>query len=55
MRLDRGVGSEGFEVPVGAPEGFVDLPFLKSFVVPFPVGRVWRWLNDPATFVEGQV
>jgi hypothetical protein len=23
--------------------------------VPFEIGRVWRWLNDPASFVEGQI
>jgi len=25
------------------------------FRTPHPIGRVWAWLNDPATFVEGQV
>jgi hypothetical protein len=55
VRIDSPIGPEGFLVPVGAPEGFVEHAFRKSFVVPLPTGRVWRWLNDPATFVEGQV
>lgn len=29
--------------------------YEQSFEVPFPVERVWGWLNDPATFTEGQV
>ena len=48
-------GPEGFAVPNGAPRGFVEHAFERSFVAPFPVGRVWGWLNDPATFTEGQV
>jgi hypothetical protein len=46
MKTLSETGPEGFPVPAGAPVGFVP---------PFPVGRVWRWLNDPATFTEGQV
>lgn len=42
-------------VPAGAPEGFVEHLFARRFVVEHPIGRVWAWLNDPATFVEGQV
>ena len=45
----------GIQVPVGAPEGFVEHAYQKTFFVGHPVGRVWGWLNDPATFVEGQV
>ena len=42
-------------VPVGAPGGFVEHSYRKTFVVGHPIERVWAWLNDPATFVEGQV
>ena len=42
-------------MPVGAPEGFVEHAYSKTFYVGHPVGRVWAWLNDPATFVEGPV
>ena len=46
----------GISVPTGAPEGFVTHVYRKTFTVPYyPRGRVWAWLNDPATFVEGQV
>ena len=45
----------GTPVPIGYPEGFVEHAFRKTFFVGHPVGRVWAWLNDPATFVEGQV
>ena len=45
----------GVSVPTGAPEGFVTHVYRKTFTVPHPRGRVWAWLNDPATFVEGQV
>lgn len=54
MRIDAGIGPEGFPVPNGAPPGFVEHAYRRSFVVPFPTGRVWGWLNDPATFVDGQ-
>jgi len=55
VRIEAEAGPEGFAVPAGAPEGFVLYPFRKSFVAPFGVEAVWRWLNDPATFVESQV
>ena len=42
-------------VPIGAPEGFVGHSFQRTFFVGHPVDRVWSWLNDPATFVDGQV
>ncbi len=45
----------GISVPTGAPEGFVTHVYRKTFTVPHSRGRVWAWLNDPATFVEGQV
>ena len=45
----------GIQVPVGAPEGFVEHAFQRTFSVNQPIDRVWAWLNDPATFVEGQV
>ena len=45
----------GIQVPVGAPGGFVEHTFQRAFSVNHPIDRVWAWLNDPATFVEGQV
>lgn len=48
-------GPEGFPVPNGAPQGFVEHAYERSFEAPFPVGLVWSWLNDPATFTESQV
>ena len=55
MRFDPEIGPEGFAVPAGAPNGFVRHAYEKTFSVGHPVGRVWAWLNDPATFVDGQV
>ncbi len=55
MRVTPERGPEGFSVPYGAPEGFVEHAYERSFVVPIPIGRVWGCLNDPATFTEGQV
>lgn len=43
------------QVPNGAPEGFVPHVYRREFVTPHGIERVWDWLNDPATFVEGQV
>jgi hypothetical protein len=42
-------------VAAGAPDGFVEHAYGKTFAVPHPIERVWAWLNDPATFTEGQV
>ncbi|MGH3147595.1 MAG: hypothetical protein ACRDTR_17515 [Rubrobacter sp.] len=42
-------------VPTGAPEGFVPHVHRYAFLTPHPLWRVWAWLNDPATFTEGQV
>jgi hypothetical protein len=42
-------------VPSGAPPGFVDHVHRYGFSTPHPPGRVWAWLNDPATFTEGQI
>lgn len=55
MRIERDTGPEGFPVPVGAPLGFTSHAYRRSFITPFPAGQVWAWLNDPATFTEGQV
>lgn len=41
--------------PVGAPPNFVAHAYEKSFVVEKSVSEVWGWLDDPATFTEGQV
>jgi hypothetical protein len=45
----------GLQVPAGVPRGFQEHSYLKSFGMPHPISRVWAWLNDPATFTEGQV
>ena len=43
------------EVPNGAPLGFVLHVYRRSFTTPHQISQVWAWLNDPATFTEGQV
>lgn len=43
------------QVPTGAPEGFVPHVHGFTFQAPHPPSRVWAWLNDPATFIDGQV
>ncbi len=55
MKMWPETGPEGFLVPVGAPPGFVPHVYQRSFVASLPIERVWAWLNDPATFTEGQV
>ena len=55
MKPSSEIGSEGFPVPVGAPPDFVEHAYRKSFPVPIPMEVAWGWLNDPATFTEGQV
>lgn len=47
--------TDATEVPTGAPAGFVPHTFRHAFTVAHPRERVWRWLNDPATFVDSQV
>lgn len=42
-------------VPQGAPERFMGHVYRRAFQVPHEPRRVWNWLNDPATFTEGQV
>ncbi|MDJ0850048.1 MAG: hypothetical protein QNK04_16885 [Myxococcota bacterium] len=42
-------------VPQAAPSGFEPHAFEKDFSVGAPRERAWGWLEDPATFVEGQV
>lgn len=42
-------------MPSGAPEGFVPHVYRRVFRTPYGIESVWAWLNDPATFVEGQV
>lgn len=39
----------------GAPPSFRRHRFERSFHVDLPVEEVWDWLNDPETFVKGQV
>jgi hypothetical protein len=48
-------GSPVPRAPQGAPGSFVHHSYRKRFETPHPVVRVWDWLNDPATFTEGQV
>ena len=56
--------STGREIPVttpvaappnARPPGFVDHAFEHAFEVGAPPSSVWAWLNDPDTFVRGQV
>jgi hypothetical protein len=42
-------------VPAGAPSGFVQHVHRYEFPTPHPPNLVWGWLNDPATFTEGQI
>ena len=42
-------------MPTGAPPGFVSHVHRYTFPTPHPPSLVWAWLNDPATFTEGQV
>ncbi len=53
-RGERGSGAGG-AVRKGAPPGFVEHAHELSFLTPYSRSRAWRWLNDPATFVEGQI
>ena len=55
MKVIPEQGPEGFPVPNGAPRGFVEHVYERSFVVAQPIERVWGWINDPATFTQGQV
>ena len=47
--------AEDLLVPKGAPPGFMTHVHRHAFSMPHPGARVWGWLNDPATFTEGQV
>lgn len=42
-------------VPTGAPDGFVPHTHRQVVTVPRPREAVWRWLNDPATFIDSQI
>ncbi|MEN0021560.1 MAG: hypothetical protein AAF747_11850 [Planctomycetota bacterium] len=42
-------------VPYGAPAGFVSHTYASTIDIPASHAAVWAWLNDPATFVEGQI
>lgn len=41
--------------PVAAPSGFVRHEYERSFRISSPRARVWRWLEEPETFVRGQL
>lgn len=54
--MSTGIGmAGGLAVPVGAPPGFVAHVHRYAFSTPHPPSLVWAWLNDPATFTEGQI
>ena len=55
VRAAFDTGPEGIPVPAGAPPELVPHAYRRSFVTPYLIERVWGWLNDPKTFVEGQV
>ncbi len=38
-----------------APEHFVRHEFVRHFHVDLPLADVWAWLNDPETFIRGQI
>jgi hypothetical protein len=54
LSTDPGIAG-GLWVPAGAPPGFVAHFHRYAFSMPYPGEQVWGWLNDPATFTEGQV
>ena len=41
--------------PQAAPAGFRSSLYESEYTVAAPLDRVWGWLEDPATFVDGQV
>ena len=41
--------------PHPLPPGFVEHVFESRFTIDAARERVWAWLEDPATFTEGQV
>ncbi len=43
------------EVPQAAPPGFQSCVYELEYEIAAPRSRVWGWLEDPATFVDGQV
>lgn len=55
MDMSTGGSVGEIRVPNGAPRGFVEHDYSKTFHTPHPIRQVWAWLNDPATFVDGQV
>jgi hypothetical protein len=38
-----------------APPGWVQVTVTRRVGVPHPRSAVWAWLDDPATFVDGQI
>ncbi|MCC5949045.1 MAG: hypothetical protein JJT89_11370 [Nitriliruptoraceae bacterium] len=40
---------------VVTPPGWVHDTVRTEVTIPLPIDRVWAWLDDPATFVDGQV
>lgn len=54
--METSVGTAGNpQVPQGKPPGFIPHVHRYEFRTPHPPSLVWAWLNDPATFTEGQV
>lgn len=37
------------------PDGFVSSTFFREWQIPHSREAVWAWLNDPATFIDGQL
>lgn len=41
--------------PAEPPSGFVRDEYDHSWTISRPIADVWLWLNDPATFTDGQI
>ncbi len=41
--------------PAQAPEGFERVAYTHRWEIPLSRDRVWAWLCDPRTFIEGQI
>lgn len=55
-RVGEPLARAGIDPPPNAcPPGFVPHAYEVSFRVSAPRSEVWAWLEDPATFVDGQI
>jgi len=41
--------------PADPPPGFVRDVYDHAWTIGRPISQVWQWLNDPATFTDGQI